>query len=429
MSELRPITPDLDDHAVVDPLRIPSDPEDDDTEETNLVLRVGVPILAVVIATAVLYFARDILLPLAMATMLSVIFSPLARRAEMVIGRLAGTALVVIGAIAMVGAIGYYLTTELTSVADDLTSYSSNIADKLTALRNKSPAGLQRIQRAIEDVQKQVQRSSPTTPAKPRTVQATFQTSLGDNLKPFVPVLSGLVDFLLIVVLLFFLLYSRSDLRDRVVRLAARARISVASQAIETAGQTVSRYLIPLFADQFRIRPIHRPRMLDDRLADARAMGLARFPVSIRSIRRCVDGGAAANLGRVRGVPRLGQVDRSPGRLYRVRSGRRAIYRTLHGRPRHRNLAGRVAGVGHVLVVDMGTGGAAAGDATHSVHQGGGRLHSRVQFFLHPARLRASDRGLSRILSQDAGARSRGRAHDGRAVFRRAWLRRRPSTK
>ncbi len=218
--------------------------EDNGEDELHSLLRVGIPILAMIVATAVLYFARDILLPLAMATMLSVIFSPLARRVEMVIGRLAGTALVVLGAIAIVGAIGYFLTTELTSVAYELTDYSPNIAAKLTEVQKNTPTGLQHIERAIESVQKELQHAGPKAPPKPRAVQAVPQTSFGDNLKPFVPVLSGLVDFLLIVVLLFFLLYSRNDLRDRIVRLAARARISVASQAIETAGQTVSRYLM-----------------------------------------------------------------------------------------------------------------------------------------------------------------------------------------
>ncbi len=220
------------------------DAEDETETELHSLLRIGVPIFAVIVGTAVLYFARDILLPLAMATMLSVIFSPIAQRVEKIIGRLAGTALVVLGAIAIVGAIGYFLTTELTSVAYEVTDYSPNIAAKLTAIEKNTPTGLQRIQQAIADVQKEVQRAGPKTAPKPRPVQAVPQTSIGDNLKPFIPVLSGVVDFLLIVVLLFFLLYSRTDLRDRIIRLAARARISVASQAIETAGQTVSRYLI-----------------------------------------------------------------------------------------------------------------------------------------------------------------------------------------
>jgi predicted PurR-regulated permease PerM len=233
-----------DNKNTIDDLSKNAGAEDGDQNEFDLMLRVGMPILAVVVATAVLYFARDILLPLAMATMLSVIFSPVARRVERVIGRFAGTAVVVLGAIAIVGAIGYYLTTELTAVADELVDYSTNIANKLTALQKNTPAGLQRIQAAIEDVQKQVQHASPKVAAKPRAIESVPQTSLGDNLKSFEPVLSVMIDLLLIVVLLFFLLYSRRDLRDRIVRLAARARISVASQAIEAAGQTVSRYLI-----------------------------------------------------------------------------------------------------------------------------------------------------------------------------------------
>ena len=45
---------------------------------------------------------------------------------------------------------------------------------------------------------------------------------------------------------MFFLLYARRDLRDRLVRLAARARIPVAAQAIETATGAVGRYLLLL---------------------------------------------------------------------------------------------------------------------------------------------------------------------------------------
>ena len=220
----------------------PSYSDDGTEDDVQSSLRVAIPVLAVIVATSVLYFARDILLPLAMAGMLSVIFSPLAKRAEKFLGHLAGTALVVLGAIAFVGGIGYFLTTELTAVAGDLTNYTTNIANKLTAIQKNTPASLRRIEGAIADVEKQLQRSTHE-PAKPRTVQTVPQSSLGDSIKPFIPVLSGLIDFLLIVVLLFFLLYSRNDLRDRIVRLAARARVPVASQAIEAAGHTVSRYL------------------------------------------------------------------------------------------------------------------------------------------------------------------------------------------
>jgi methanogenic corrinoid protein MtbC1 len=65
-----------------------------------------------------------------------------------------------------------------------------------------------------------------------------------DVLQPALPILSGIGEILLIIVLFFFLLHGRKDLRDRFVRLAARARITVAAEAIETAGGTVGRYLL-----------------------------------------------------------------------------------------------------------------------------------------------------------------------------------------
>jgi predicted PurR-regulated permease PerM/methanogenic corrinoid protein MtbC1 len=230
---------------VADEFPVPTGPEHDDEDEILAAVRVSLPIIAVVVATAILYFGRDILLPLAMATMLSVMFAPIAKRAERIVGRLAGTALVVLGAIAMVGGITYFLTTEMTAVVDEVASYSDNIANKLTSIQKSTPSRLQRIQRAIQDVQQRVQRANPKGfKSTPRTIQAVPQTSFGETFKPFLPLLSGLVDTLLVIVLLFFMLYSRHDLRDRVARLAARARVTVASQAIEAAGQTVSRYLL-----------------------------------------------------------------------------------------------------------------------------------------------------------------------------------------
>ena len=83
---------------------------------------------------------------------------------------------------------------------------------------------------------------------KPATVQALPNSpALTEVLKPAVPVLAAFGKGLIVIVLLFFLLYSRRDLRDRFVRLAARVRIPIAAQGIETAGDTVGRYLFLLF--------------------------------------------------------------------------------------------------------------------------------------------------------------------------------------
>jgi methanogenic corrinoid protein MtbC1 len=58
------------------------------------------------------------------------------------------------------------------------------------------------------------------------------------------PVLLVLIESLFVIVLFFFLLYGRKDLRDRLVRLAARARLTLSAEGIATAAGAVGRYLL-----------------------------------------------------------------------------------------------------------------------------------------------------------------------------------------
>jgi predicted PurR-regulated permease PerM/methylmalonyl-CoA mutase cobalamin-binding subunit len=208
------------------------------------------PVVTVIVATAVLYFARGILMPLTMAAVLAVIFSPIASRLERFVGAFASAALVVAATVTVVFGIGYFVTVELTSVAVQVTDYTDNIATKLTALKGTTPEWLRRVQDGVKDVERQLSdqssRSKRSTPAK--VVQApAVEPNLEQVVRPVVPILSGMFEALLVVMLMFFLLYGRRDLRDRLVRLAARARVTLAAEAIGTAGDAVGHYLL-LFA-------------------------------------------------------------------------------------------------------------------------------------------------------------------------------------
>ena len=218
---------------------------DEDVEETFDLLWVAVPICSLIIATAAFYFAKPVLLPLVLALVLSVVFSPVASRLEQYLGRLMSAALVVIVIIGAITGMVYFLTIELTSTADQISEYSDNIGNKLAALEKNTPPWLQHIKEAITDVKQRVEAVNPAPRQQPHTVVALpVPTSLSDNLKPVVPIIDGVVNTLLVIVLLFFLLYGRKDLRDRFVRLAARARLPIAAPAMETAGYTVGRYLL-----------------------------------------------------------------------------------------------------------------------------------------------------------------------------------------
>ncbi|HTT74673.1 MAG TPA: AI-2E family transporter [Candidatus Binataceae bacterium] len=206
---------------------------------------VGRPLLAIVIVTAVLYLGREILLPLTMATILAIIFSPIANRLERFTGRRLSAMLVMVVSVAALAGLIYFLTVELTSVAVDVASYSGNIATKLNSLKGETPRWLQRVENGIAEVERQVEKKSPPSHRRSATIQASSASPEFDQVvRPVKPVLTTLGEALLVMVLLFFLLYARTDLRDRLVRLAARGRITIASEAIDTAVDTVGHYLL-----------------------------------------------------------------------------------------------------------------------------------------------------------------------------------------
>lgn len=208
-------------------------------------LSIALPFCLFLIATGALYFGRTILLPLALAAVLSLVFSSIAARLERWCGRILSAALVVVLTIGLVGVIGYFLTVELTTVAGQVAGYSTNIANKIASIEQKTPPWLELVEEGVSNVQKRLQKANPVP--KTRTIVTQPEpTPLTQKLKPIIPIVQSFVAVLLTIMLLFFLLYSRKDIRDRIVRLAARARISIATEAIDTMTYTVGRYLLLL---------------------------------------------------------------------------------------------------------------------------------------------------------------------------------------
>jgi predicted PurR-regulated permease PerM len=220
-------------------------------EESHVREGPATTIVAIIVAIVVLYLAKDILIPLAMATLLAVIFSPLASRLERFVGNFVSAAFVVLAAVTIVIGIGYFVTVQLTEVAVQVTDYTDNIAAKLTALKGSTPEWLQRVEDSVKDVEQQIGVQTPAVPKRSKAVTVLqtppAPTDLEQVIKPAIPILSGLFEALVVIVLMFFLLYGRMDLRDRLVRLAARGRITLSAEAIETSGSAVGQYLL-LFA-------------------------------------------------------------------------------------------------------------------------------------------------------------------------------------
>jgi predicted PurR-regulated permease PerM len=148
-----------------------TDPAAGETDDRMTAIWVVVVLITLIVGTAALYLGRAVLLPLATATILSIILSPVMIRLEPYFGRLFSAVLVVLTVIMVIAGVGYVLTVPLSNVADQVAGYSENIDNKLAALEKSTPPWVQHVQDAVSDVQRRVQKAAPSQ-HNPRTVIA-----------------------------------------------------------------------------------------------------------------------------------------------------------------------------------------------------------------------------------------------------------------
>ena len=227
--------------------------------------RIGpLPILAVAIAT--LYFAREVLIPLAFALTLSLILSPAVGWLQKIhIGRAPAVLIVVLVAVATSGGLVWTMGNQLVDVANQLPNYRQNIDRKIQAMRAPTRNALGRAAESIEEVGKQfssatappastlrtrpTKRGAPTQADSAVPVQVIEQPrngleNLADLVKPFIAPL-GITGIVLIFTI--FILLKKEDLRNRLLRLVGLGQLNVMTTALDDATQRISRYLLLQF--------------------------------------------------------------------------------------------------------------------------------------------------------------------------------------
>jgi predicted PurR-regulated permease PerM len=227
----------------------------------------GLLIAALVIAA--LYIGRDVLVPLALAILLSFVLTPpllLLRRIKL--PRVLAVGLVVTCAFAIILALGWVISREVTQLAADLPSYRYTLSEKIKGFREgtaRSPT-LERAGEVLSELQKQLATPEVEVPAAPkvgaeaerpeeRPVQVEirereptgfelYQRIAGTVLPPLAT--AGIV--LLFVV---FILLQREDLRDRLIRLFGASDLQRATTTLNDAAKRLSRYFLIMTAINF----------------------------------------------------------------------------------------------------------------------------------------------------------------------------------
>ena len=198
-----------------------------------------------VLAIAVLYWAQAIVVPFALAILLTFLLTPVVTPIQRHLGRVPAVLIVVLLTFTVLGAIGWATTRQLSLVIQELPSYRQNIRQKVHDIRTAGDGSVGALHEAIEDIRKEIEPRAPLAPpGQPVVVQRDapagpwrFPAALG-------PVLEPLATAALVIVLVIFMLLERQDLRDRLIRLFGHGRLTGTTRAFDEAGQRVSRYLL-----------------------------------------------------------------------------------------------------------------------------------------------------------------------------------------
>ena len=119
----------------------------------------GWGIIALVVAG--LYWLQAVLIPLALAVLLTFLLSPvvgtLQRRG---LGRVPSVLVTVLLALSILGGIGWTLTRQVVTLADELPRYSLNIRQRIADLRGASKGGsVEKVQKTVEDVVGEIEKT------------------------------------------------------------------------------------------------------------------------------------------------------------------------------------------------------------------------------------------------------------------------------
>jgi predicted PurR-regulated permease PerM len=266
------------------------------------------PLAVWVVVVAGLYFAKEVLVPLALAVLITFLLAPIVTRLEKWrLGRVLSTVIVLLAVIGLVGGIGFVVANQFVDLAAKFPSYKQTLVHKVRMLRPAGDGTLGKARDALRDLGREVSNdvsestASTTTDATASTSSIATTSTVGistpsaakraaqvgaarvDNdprtpppgapIPPYGtsqpevapipvkiveglsspwdairsvlgPLFSILGTAALVFLFVLFMLLQREDLRDRVIRLAGQNRVKVTTEALDEAGHRVSRYLL-----------------------------------------------------------------------------------------------------------------------------------------------------------------------------------------
>lgn len=238
-------------------------PAGDSNEDIRIVKKAAAAILAALVVAA-LYFGSGVLVPIALAIILSFILAPLTRLLQgWKFPRSLSVIAIVLLAFAAIFGLGGVIATQLTQLAGDLPRYQATIEKKIKSLRG--PTGttetLERAADMLQNLRTQVNRpkdgrsATSVAPEQPGTlkrepapipveVRQPNPSTLESLSALIAPLVHPVATTVIVVVFVIFILLQREDLRNRFIKLAGSRDLQKTTAALDDAARRLSRLFL-----------------------------------------------------------------------------------------------------------------------------------------------------------------------------------------
>jgi predicted PurR-regulated permease PerM len=215
-------------------------------DDTLRTLKPWVLFAGCVLVIAVLYWAQAVIVPMALAVLLTFVLTPPVNWLERWLGRVPAVLVAVTLVFIVLGLAGWGLARQMDRLADDLPTYRVNILAKIADVRGAGKGGsVEKVQETIEGIKTELEQSTEPTRRAARPVVVTSEPVAGfPGFSWLGPLLGPLGKAGLVLAMVIFMLLERRDLRDRLLGLFGHGRLTVTTKAFDEAGSRVSRQLL-----------------------------------------------------------------------------------------------------------------------------------------------------------------------------------------
>ena len=222
---------------------------------------VGTPlqhVLAIALGVAILSRGQDVIAPLALAVFIAFVLTPVVHALERFVPRVAAIGLVLTLSLALAGGVALVLAAEFRALAAQAPHYSKSITSKLATLRFSRTGAIADLERTVQDATQELDRRERTAestrlarkhvarvePSPQPVVVVPGESTDAARLRTIVgTVVAPLLEAGAVGVLVIFMLMQREDLRNRVIRMVGKGRMTLTTRALDEAARRISRFL------------------------------------------------------------------------------------------------------------------------------------------------------------------------------------------